>query len=324
MRPPTFVLTLACRMPVLLLALWFAGPAASAAEVLRLIVAWPAGGPVDLVARQLEPLLQRSLGRPLVIENLPGAGGAIGVGKLLAATDDAPAWLVGTPSETIVAPLLNPALAYRPAQLRLLGVASTLPVALVGRMDGPRALAALLAERRAGAQPVVCGNYGIGSHAHLAGQEFAARTGVPLLHVPHAGAAPLLRELVAGRVDLAFLPLNRGVLDLISQDRLRLLALAGERRDERFPAVPTVDEATGLAGFRHTLWVGVFLAATASDAAVRRARSALHDALRDPGYRAQKLVEGVLPGEPLSEAELRRLHAEQIAHYTRQIEALPR
>jgi tripartite-type tricarboxylate transporter receptor subunit TctC len=290
----------------------------------RVIVAYPVGGPADLVARQVAAALQRQTGSAPLIENVPGAGGGLGVARLLASTAASPGWMVGTPSETIVAPLLNPVLGYRPEMLRLVGIASTVPVALVASLQGPaRPLGAMLAGSRDGTQPLICGNYGVGSHAHLAGVELAARTRTPLLHVPHAGVAPLLRELVGGRIDIAFLPLNRSVLDLVDQGRLRLLGLAAERRDGRLPDLPTVDEAAGVSGIAHRLWVGLFIPASAGDAGRAAAGAALAAALDDPAYRAQKLAEGVLPGEPMTQAEADRLYAAEITQLRRWVAALP-
>ncbi|MEF7615353.1 tripartite tricarboxylate transporter substrate-binding protein [Aquincola sp. MAHUQ-54] len=304
---------------------WAAVVTAQAAddEAPALVVAYPAGGPVDLVARQLAAALQQQTGRAPRVENLPGASGGIGVARLLGGRSAG--WLVGTPSEVVVAPLLNPALGYQPEQLRLAGVASTVAVALVGApSDDGRPLAALLEAARLGGRPLVCGNYGVGSHAHLAGLALAERTGVPLTHVPHTGVAPLLRELAAGRVDLAFVPLQRGVAEFVAQGRLRLHALAAAARDARWPALPTLEEASGAAGFDERLWVGVFVPAAAGPAALAEAGAALATALRDEAYRAQKLAEGAQPGEPMTTDEAATLLAQETARYRARVQALPR
>lgn len=305
-----------------LLAPALVGLPAAAIDVPRLLVAYPAGGPADLVARQLSAALQQQTGQALLVENLPGAGGGLGVARMLASDAH---WLIGTPSETIVAPLLNPVLGYRPEQLRLVGVASHVAIALVGAPESPaRPLAALLAAARDAGQPLAWGNYGVGSHAHLAALEFAQRTGAELLHVPHGGVAPLQRELAAGRISLGFLPINRTLLDLVDQGRLRLLALAAERRDPRWPGLPTVDEATGTRGIVHRMWVGLFIAATADTRTDAAARSALDKALGDPAYQQQRVAEGVRAGQPMSAAEAAQWHSDEIGHYRRLVAVLPR
>lgn len=313
---------LAARLAAVLLAAACASAAADTAdEAPNFVVAYPAGGPVDLVARQLATALQQQTGRAPRVDNLPGAGGGVGVARLLAGR--MPGWLVGTPSEVIVAPLLNPALGYRPEQLRLVGLASTVAVALVGAPAGPP-LAAQLAQARADGTPLAFGNYGVGSHAHLAALAFGERSGVPLTHVPHTGVAPLLRELAAGRIALAFVPLQRTVAEFAAQGRLRVLALAAAERDARWPALPTVEEATGARGLVDTLWVGVFVPADAGPAAAAEAGAALATALADEGYRAQKRAEGVLPGDPMTADDAARLLADETARYRRLLQALPR
>ncbi|HEX2009578.1 MAG TPA: tripartite tricarboxylate transporter substrate binding protein [Roseateles sp.] len=305
------------RRALLLTMLAGAAECVRAEAPLRLLVAYAAGGPADLVARQLMSVLQPGLPRPVRVENLPGAGGALGVQRLLAGPADGSQLLVGTPSEAIVAPLLNTALQYRPRQLRLLGLASRVPMALVGGVHLPQAgLASLLAAHRSqGAQGLNYGSFGVGSLAHLAGHDFAERTGLQMLHVPFGGAAPLQRELQAGRVDLAFLPLGAGLAEQLAAGRLRLYGLAAAQRDPRYPATPTVDEGAGIQGSRHSIWTGLFLPGQAGDAAAEAAKELLDRVLRDPAYRQLKLSEGVEPGTPLSLLEAQRFYEEEIARY---------
>ncbi|WP_425258829.1 tripartite tricarboxylate transporter substrate binding protein [Rubrivivax sp. RP6-9] len=300
-----------------LLALAAGGPCpARAAEALRLLVGYAAGGPADLVARQIEASLRATAGIPMRVENLPGAGGALAVQRLLAGRDDGSTWLVGSPSDTMLAPLTNPQLGYRPDQLRLVGVASVVPVALVSSaVHAQRGWAELVAA--AGRAGLGFGSYGQGSHAHLAGEELALRSGVPMLHVPFSGMAPLLRELMAGRIDVALLPLAAGLQDLVTAGRLRLLAMATEARDARFPDVPTVEESTGVRGLHHRLWIGAFLPASAREAAWQRAQQLLAQVQRDADYQREKRREGVEPGMPMDADAARRFQAGEQAAWAR-------
>ncbi|HSI59696.1 MAG TPA: tripartite tricarboxylate transporter substrate binding protein [Ideonella sp.] len=292
----------------------------------RVIVPYPAGGPADVLARQLEPAMRASLGQPLLIQNLPGAGGGLGIQRLLAGPLDGSQALAGTPSDTIVAPLLNPVLGYRPEQLRLIGIASAAPVVLVGGTHLPQAtLASLLAAARAPeAAGLSYGSYGVGSHAHLLAEEFAAKLKLTLLHVPYAGAAPLLQDLLAGRIDIAFLPLAGALRDAIAQGRVRLLAFASASRNLHHPEVPTVNEAAGLSGFEHDLWVGLFASAALPEEALAPWRAALHAALRDPEFRRLKLAEGSMPGNPMDASSAQRFYEAECARYRRLAGGLPR
>lgn len=307
----------------------FASAEMAAADALKLVVAFPAGGPADVVARQLAPALQAAHAAadgPVRVDNIPGAGGGLGVQQLLAGPADGSRWLVGTPSETIVTPLVNPALRYRPEQLRLIGLASVVPVVLVGSPQGPHErLTELLnaARARPSGAPLSFGSYGHASHAHLAAEAFAAGVGLETLHVPHTGVAPLLREMVAGRIDLAFVPLAASVREFIDQGRLRLHAFAQARRDPRYPDTPTIDEAAGTSGFRQALWVGVFLPSSVPEATRRRAHAALLIALEDETYRRLKQAEGNSPGTPLREAGAQRFYEEETARYRQTLSAMP-
>lgn len=302
---------------VLALAPAFMPGTAAAAEPQHIVVAYPAGGPVDAVVRQMNPALQGAVNRPVVIDNVPGAAGGLGVQKLLAAAPPLSPWLVGTPSETILAPLLNPALRYQPEQLRLVGFVTHVPVALVG---GPhlaaRTLPELVATARARADlPMAAGNYGVGSHGHLVAEDFSTRADVALLHVPYAGVAALVRDLVGERVDLAFLPLNGAVQDLVAQGRLHLYAMASARRNAHVATTPTVDEALGTGGFEHDLWVGLFVSRTSSDSAVTQAHAALGVALADPAFRRLKAAEGIVVADPLPNAEAQARYERQVVKY---------
>lgn len=291
---------------------------------LHLVVAYPAGGPADVLARQIEPLMRTALDRPVVIDNVPGASGGLGVGRVLQSTDTAsPPLLVGTPSETVLAPLVNTNLGYRPEQLRLVALVSHVPVALVGGSHLPDApLTGWAADRAGTANPLVFAHYGVGSHAHLAAEDFTVRAGLPAVHVPYGGVAVSLRDLVGGRADLSFLPFNRGTQALVEQGRLRLYGLASDVPAPRFPGAPAIASWSGFTGFRHDLWTGAFVRHDVPAAAREELRAALRTALVDPAFRALKAEEGVMVASPMDERETERWHAEEVARYRALIASL--
>lgn len=287
------------------------------AQPVRVIVGYPAGGPADLVARRLEPRLAESAGG-VVIENLPGAGGGLAVQKVLDGAAREDRWLIGTISEVVLAPLLNPVLGYRAEQLRLVGVAASAPVALVGAMDlTPTEFRPLLDSARASARELTFGNFGQGSLTHLLAEDFVARAGLRGVHVPYGGMQPLLRDLIGGRVDLAFVPAAAGLRELVAQGRLRLYALATAQRDPALPQVPTVGEAPSLQGFQHATWVGLFVPAQATEAALARARQALHAGLRDAEFQRLQRAEGSTPGSPMNDEEVRARFELEAGHLRR-------
>ncbi|WP_425258821.1 tripartite tricarboxylate transporter substrate-binding protein [Rubrivivax sp. RP6-9] len=180
----------------------------------------------------------------------------------------------------------------------------------------------LEAARRPDAAAPGVGNFGHGSVAHLMAADLAQRTATPLLHVSHAGMAPLLRELIAGRVALAVVPMAASVAEWVRQGRLRLHAIASAQRDPNFPDVPTLDEALGTSGFRQRLWVGIFLPAGVPEATWERVAAALAMAQNDPGFQRIQRSESSEPGVPMAAAQARALHAADGAHDRRLVAAI--
>jgi tripartite-type tricarboxylate transporter receptor subunit TctC len=281
-----------------------AQPAAS--RPLSFIVPYPAGGPADVTARQLEPGLRKALGQPLIVDNVAGVGGALGIQKLLGAPADGQTLLMGTPSDVILGPLALSAVKHRPEQLRLLGLASRAPLLLVSGMQLPaRSVGDLL--KGAGmpdARDYSYGSIGIGSLYHLVAEDFAARTKLRMRYVPYKGVAPAVQDLIGGQVDLAFLPSAGNLVDLVAQGKLRAYAITYGRRLARLPDVPTLAEAAGLKDFEYEIWGGLFVPQALPVEAAQRLNAAVGAALQEPEYR-------------LSLAEAERFLGQQIARYQR-------
>jgi tripartite-type tricarboxylate transporter receptor subunit TctC len=251
------------------------------------VVPYPAGNAADVVARQMAPLMRSTLGQPLIVENVSGASGGIGIQRAFADASDGYVVVLGSPNDLILAPMAHPALAYRAEQFRLVGVAIEATFALVGRrQDSATNLERLLADaRRPGARELSYGTFGDGSLPHLMGQDFAARLGLRMLHVPYRGTLQVLQDLIGGQIDLAFVPLAGPVLDHVSSGRLLAYTVTGARRHPLLPAVPTADENAGLMGFRYTSWLGLFVKRDVPESIVVRLHDALQATLLDTRFR---------------------------------------
>lgn len=304
-----------------LLALAAACPAlASAADPLTtLIVPYPAGGPGDVAARQMLPLLRSGLGHNVIVDNLAGAGGSLAVQKALGSPADGRTLVLGTPNEIILAPLALSAVKYVPEQLRLLGMVNVSPLVLVGAPRLPYATLAelLAAQRKPGAKPTSYGTSGIGSLFHLVSEDFGARAGIPLLHVPYKGTAPLLQDLVGGQIDLAFVPTGGSVLAFIGDGRLRAYAITRTQRYDRVPAVPTMAQAAAIEGFDYELWGGIFASREVPEPAQRQLNGAINQALQDPGVREQMRASGGTAGRTLSLDEAQDFFQRETVKYQR-------
>jgi tripartite-type tricarboxylate transporter receptor subunit TctC len=251
------------------------------------VVPYPAGNAGDLIARQMAPIMRSKLGQPLIVQNVAGASGGIGVQRALAGPADGYVVALGSPNDMILAPLAHPALVYRAEQFRLVGVAIESTFALVGRRQSSEANIGelLAAARRPGARELSYGTFGDGSLPHLIGQDFAARLGPRMLHVPYRGTPQVLQDLIGGQIDLAFVPLAGPVLEHVAGGRLIAYAVTSALRHTLLPAVPTADENASLVGFRYKSWLGLFVKHDVPESTVVRLHGALQATLLDTRFR---------------------------------------
>jgi tripartite-type tricarboxylate transporter receptor subunit TctC len=165
-----------------------------------LVVPWPAGGPTDFVARQVQNDAQKALGQPVVIENVGGVGGALGVQKVLSSTDGH-ALLLGSP-DLMIPPLTIASVKYKATDLRMVAQLVRAPLVLVARKDLPAnsvdELLALAAQRKD--KPLTIANNGAGSMFHLVAEKFSHSAGIELLHIPYRGYAPAFADLMGGKL----------------------------------------------------------------------------------------------------------------------------
>lgn len=277
---------------------------AMAEQPLRLVVPYPSGGILDVQARLVAPGMKRHLRREVIVDNIAGAAGAIGLQHVLAAGDGAEL-AVGTDSDVVLAPLFNPELKYRPEQFQLLSVLGSAPMAFVARPGfDAAALRRLVGGNVQGEGELRLASYGVGSNAHLVAHDFARRLRLRWLHVPYRGSAPLMQDLMGGTVDAAFLPLAGGIPDMVRSGKVQLLGVASARRATGFGDVPTFEEM-GLAGFQHRSWSALLMPAAAAQARV----AALRDAAVAVAADAQ--VRGGLEGLGLTPVHLPTREAAQ-------------
>lgn len=272
---------------------------------LSVVVPFPAGGPADVAARVLQPALQKGLGETVIIENLGGAGGSIGVAKVLSAPADGHTILLTTMAEPILPPLAMASVRYKPEDLRLVAPLSHSNIVLVVRPGlGAGTLNEFLALARNAAKPVSYATPGNGTLYHVMGEHFRSLTATRMLHVPYRGLAPAVNELLAGQVDAAFLPLAGSTRKMVEAGKLLVLGIAsGSETESEFPRLATV---SALKDFRYTVWTGVFVPRATPNEAVERLHVAVDQALRQPEFLAYTREAGGVAREralPLAEAE---------------------
>ena len=236
----------------------------------RLAVGYAAGGPVDSMARIFAPLLARELGQSVLVENKPGASGAL-AGELTVTgpADGSVLFFAASPTITIV-PHIQKKLRYDPLN-DLTPVAPLLMYAnvLVVAKDHPaRTLDELLALARAQPGKVFYGSAGVGASNHLSGELLAAKAKVQLVHVPYKGNAPAMNDLIGGQLTMMF-DIVGGARKYITSGQVRALAVTSATRNPLLPEVPTMREA-GMPGYEVVGWMGLFGPKTMAPAAVAR------------------------------------------------------
>jgi len=268
-----------------------AGAAAQAADAawpakpVTIVAGFPPGGSADLIARLVAQQLGARYGQTFVVENRAGAGGTIGAGVVARAPADGYTLLLGVTASQTIAPSIYPSLPYDAAAgFAPVALLATIPVALVAHPSvaaaNPRELVALA---RAANPPLAFASSGVGAIPHLTAEIFQRAQGVTMLHVPFKGAAPAMTDLLAGRVQLMFDHLP-SVLPSIRAGKLRALAIAGERRAQALPDVPTLAEA-GVPGVSVRSWFGLLAPAGTPAGIVARLNADLNEVLADGAVR---------------------------------------
>jgi len=253
---------------------------------ITIMVPFAAGGPSDAMARILGDRMKTVLGQPLVIENVTGAGGSIGVGRVVRAPADG--YTIGFGHlGTHVANGAVYKLGYDlVADLEPIVMLPSNPMIVVSKNDVPaKTLNELLAWLKSRPEPVTAGTAGLGSGSHIAGLYFENATGIKLQFVPYRGTAPAMNDLVAGQIDL-IIDQTSNSINQVRAGTIRAYAVTDDKRVESAPNIPTTDEA-GLPGFHMTLWSGLWAPKGTPKEIVAKLNAAAVEALNDPAVQKQ-------------------------------------
>ena len=237
------------------------------AKPVRMMVPFPAGGGSDTMGRIVGNKLSERLGQQIVVENRPGAAGSIGADIVARAPADGYTLLLGSTSELVQYPNVNPKIPYDPvrdfAPITLVG---TIPLVLVVHPSLPvRNVKDLVALAKGRPGEINFGSAGQGATTHLAVELFILLSKVKLTHVPYKGSPQAVADLVAGNVQLG-IPTMPAALPFIKSGRVKVLAVSTAKRAANLPDVPTLAEA-GVKGYEATLWTGI-LAPTGTPAPI--------------------------------------------------------
>ena len=256
---------------------------------ITMIVATPAGGPTDLVARIMAEPMRASLGQPVIVENVTGAGGALGTGKAARASPDGHTLTLGN-FNTHVANGAVYALQYDIVKdFEPVALLSSSPMWIVTRKGMPATnLKELIAWLRANPDKASAANVGVGTAAHLCGIYFQHNTGTRFQFVPYRGGAPAIQDLVAGQIDLMCAEASASAPHVRSGN-IKAYAVMAKARWSGAPDIATVDEA-GAAGLYYSFWLGLWAPKGTPKEIIGRLNAAVTTAFADPTIR-QRLAD---------------------------------
>ncbi len=285
------------------------------ARPITIVVPFPAGGGTDLAIRSIQPQLQKEQGQPLVIDNRGGAGGTIGSAYVAKAAPDGYTAVLATTSTHAVSVSVYPHLPYDPLRdFEYAGFIGTSPYVLAvhPELRGADVKALVAGLKQNPQQQVSFASVGAGTVSHLLGEQFKARTGLPLVHVPYRGAAPAYTDLMGNQVQMMF-DNPAGLVPYIRAGKVR--AIATTAPNALLAGVPTFAQQ-GMADFTQSLWYGVAFPRGTPAAVVQRFNTALNQVLADRGVGADLAAKGInaRPGTP---AELRAAVTADIPYWGR-------
>jgi tripartite-type tricarboxylate transporter receptor subunit TctC len=251
----------------------------------RMVVPFAAGGNADTIARILQPRLTEKLGQPVVVENRPGAGGAIGAAEVARARPDGLTLLIGSNGPLSVNPAVQTRLPYDAEKdFAPVAMAMQVPHCLMVQEGAPfRSLADVVAASRAQPDTLGAGTAGVASATHLSLEAFKLASGARILHVPYRGGGAALPDFVAGNIPLLFTEFSTA-LPLHRDSKGRIVAVASTARLPAVPDVPTMIEQ-GVAGFTAASYVGLVATAGTPPEALRRLGEAMTAIVAEADFR---------------------------------------
>jgi len=274
---------------------WAQEPSSYPSRPINLVVAWPPGGSVDVVARLISEHLRQQLGQPIVVTNRGGATGTIGANAVARATPDGYTLLMTIGAYSISAAFM-PSLPFDPVHdLAALSMVVRAPNMLVARQDFPaKNLNEFIAMAKASPGKYSYSTAGVGTTTHLMTAMLEQAAGITLQHVPYQGGAASLQAILSGQTDLNAAVTSTAAPQLVA-GKLRALAVVSENRLAQFPEIPTFTES-GYPSVRGNSWIGLFAPSSTDRRIIDRINAVVQVFISDPANQ-EKLREQA--GEPV-------------------------
>jgi tripartite-type tricarboxylate transporter receptor subunit TctC len=253
---------------------------------ITIVVPFSAGGPSDVMARILAERMKVTLGENLLIENVTGAAGSIGVGRAVRSPPDGYTISFGHLGTHVANGAIYKLGYDLVTDLEPVVLLPSNPMIVVSKNAIPaKSLKELIAWLKARPAPATAGTAGAGSGSHIAGLYFENVTGIKLQYVPYRGTAPAMNDLIAGQIDV-MIDQTSNSIGQVRAGSIRAYAITDDKRVESASDIPTTDEA-GLSGFHMTLWSGLWVPKGTPKDIVAKLNASVVDALNDPAVRKQ-------------------------------------
>lgn len=269
---------------------------------IRIVVPFAAGGPNDVVARIAAQYMAEPLGRNIIVENKPGATGAIGSQYVANAKPDGNTLILAS-SSTMMAPIILKSVRFDPLKdfvpVDLIALDENI---LVAHPSVPvRSVPELIALAKSKPTELNYSTSGQGSSYHLGTELFSTETGIQMTHVPYKGSAPAVLGLIAGEVDVQFQAVSQAKPN-IDSGKAVALGIASRTRHDDYPDLPTIEEAANLPGFEFFTWMGLFAPAGTPEEELVKLRDALAKARQNDAYLSRLRDMGMRPVDESPEA----------------------
>ena len=284
-----------------------------------LMVPYPAGGLSDVIARRVNPQLSKSLGQPVLVDNLGGASGSIAAQKVLNAPSDGYLVFQGSPNELIFAPLAISTVKYKPEDFRQIHRVGMAPMAIMARADLPAnnadELVAYAIKAAKEGKSMTYASVGIGSFYHLLGEQMSKVIGASMLHVPYKGAADVVKDMMGGQVDIFISPYGAPQVELSKSGKIKFIAALSPSRGPLLPQLASTTESKLLKTFTAEIGTGYFVKRDTPEPVVQALHKAIQAVMVDPEFKTSIVALGqeMSPLQSLEAAN--KAYSDEIAQY---------
>jgi len=262
---------------------------------ITMVVAFPAAGTTDILARLIGQKLTEKFKQTVVVENRPGAGGNIGTAYVAKAPPDGYTIMMGTIGTQSINPSLYKKMPYDAAKDFVpITRAAMVPNLLVVNKDAPyNTLAEMMAFGKANPGKLTYGSSGNGTTLHLSGELFNLMSGSKITHIPYKGSTPAVADLLGGQISMIFDNMP-SVIQQVKSGRLKALAVTSAQRNPQLPEIPTIQEL-GVAGYEVWSWFGLLAPAATPKPIVDKLNASIVDIIKQPDVQAKIIELGAVP-----------------------------